>query len=143
MEFEMGKVLPQVIRQKEGVTLDMPGGGYGKRMVGGPISQNIGMGIIYVERGKSPHRWHTHDSADITEAYEIHYPKGFEEVYMVIQGEGVVQWKEGEEMKEERVGTGDAIYFPPGVVENQVFNNGHQPLIIVYGLTPLPKFKAG
>ena len=133
----MGKRLPKVIRSEEGLKLETPGGGYGKRMISSPASGKMGMGILYVERGKSPHRWHTHDTFDKSGSYEVYYPKGFEEGYLVVQGEGVIQWKVGRKIYEKKVRTGDAVYFPPGVVESQLLNNGDKPLTVVYAFTPL------
>ena len=132
----MGKELPRVIRVKEGFPLEMPGGGYGRRMLGMPVSQKVGMGIIYVDRGKSPHRWHSHDDSDKSGSYEVHYPEGFEEGYIVVQGEGIVQWKQEGKIYEEKVGAGDVIYFPPGVVEHQLLNNSERPMIVVYACVP-------
>ncbi len=132
----MEKRLPKVIRNEEGLPLEMPGGGYGRRMISSPVSGKMAMGILYVERGKSPHRWHTHDKSDKSGSYEIHYPKGFEEGYLIVQGEGIVQWKVGEKIYEENVRTGDAVYFPPGVVEHQLLNNSDRSMTVVYAFAP-------
>jgi oxalate decarboxylase/phosphoglucose isomerase-like protein (cupin superfamily) len=137
----MGKRLPKIIREEEGILLEVPGGGLARRMVSSDGSQKMGMGIVYVERGKSAHRWHTHDKIDRSGKYEIHYPKGFEEGYFIVFGEGVLQWKVKGKIHEEKVKTGDTVYFPPGVVEHQVLNNSDKPLIVVYALSPLPKPK--
>ncbi len=134
----MGK-LPKVIRSEEGLRLEMPGGGYGRRMISSPVSARMGMGVLYVERGKSPHRWHSHDSSDRSGSYEIHYPGGFEEGYLIVQGEGVVQWKAEGKIHEKKVRTGDAVYFPPGVVESQLLNSGEKPMIVAYAFTPALK----
>ena len=132
----MGKRLPKVIRSEEGLQLEIPGGGYGRRMISSSVSRKIGMGVIYAERGKSPHRWHTHDKSDKSGSFEVHYPKGFEEGYLVVQGEGVVQWKVGGKIYEEKVRTWDAVYFPPGVVESQILNNSDRPMTVVYVFAP-------
>ena len=132
----MGKVLPKVIRSEEGLPLEMPGGGYGKRMNSSSVSGKLTMGILYVERGKSPHRWHTHNKSDKSGNYEVHYPKGFEEGYLIVQGEGILQWKVEEKIYEEKVRTGDAVYFLPGVVESQLLNNSDKPMTVVYAGTP-------
>jgi oxalate decarboxylase/phosphoglucose isomerase-like protein (cupin superfamily) len=132
----MGKELPIVIRAKEGFPLEMPGGGHGRRMLGMPVSQKMGMGVIYVDRGKSPHRWHSHDDSDKSGSYEVNYPEGFEEGYIVVQGEGIIQWKQEGKVYEEKVGAGDAMYFPPGVVEHQLLNNSERPMIVAYAFAP-------
>ena len=135
----MKKKIPKIIREDEVEQIEPPGGGYGRRMISAPVSEKMALGILYVDRGKSPHRWHSHDDSDRSGEYEINYPEGFEEGYIIVQGEGVVQWKEENEIQEEKVSAGDAVYFPPGVVESQVLNNGNKPLIVVYGFTPLPR----
>ena len=138
---KMGKQLPKIIRGEEGIPLEMPGGGYGRRMISSSLSRKMGMGILYVDRGKSPHRWHSHDASDRSGSYEVYYPKGFEEGYLIVQGEGVLQWKVKGKIYEEKVRTGDAVYFPPGVVESQLLNDSDRPLIIAYAFTPLVKSK--
>ena len=135
----MGKKLPKIIREEEGILMEVPGGGWARRMAAPDGSQKMCMGIVYVERGKAAHRWHTHDKIDRSGKYEIHYPKGFEEGYFIVFGEAVLQWKVNGKIHEEKIRTGDAVYFPPGVVEHQVLNNSDKPLIIVYALSPLPK----
>ena len=138
-EEAVKKKLPKIIREAEGKQLELPGGGYGRRMISAPVSEKMALGIIYVDRGKSPHRWHSHDDSDRSGEYEINYPEGFEEGYIIAQGEGVVQWKEEKKIHEVKVSAGDAVYFPPGVVESQVLNNGNKPLVVVYGCTPSPR----
>ena len=132
----MGKELPKIVRTEEGFPLEMPGGGYGRRMISSALSRKLGMGIIYVDRGHSPHRWHTHDRPDKGESYEVHYPEGFEEAYLVVQGEGLLQWKAKGKVHGKKVKTGDAVYFPPGVVESQVVNKAERPLVVVYACAP-------
>jgi len=128
--------LPIVVRSGEGVELDMPGGSYGRRMISAAVSKKMGMGVLYVNRGQSPHRWHRHDRPDKSGSYEINYPKGFEESYLIVQGEGIVQWKVEEKIYEKEVRTGDAVYFPEGVCEHQVLNNSDKPMIVVYAFVP-------
>ena len=135
----MGKRLPKIIREEEGMLFEVPGGGYARRMIGTGISQKMCMGIVYVEKGKSVHRWHTHDEMDRSGDYEIIYPKGFEEEYLIVQGEGILQWKAERRIHEETLRTGDAVYFPTGVVEHQVINNSYKPLVVAYALSPPPK----
>lgn len=138
----MEKRIPRVIRSEEGVKLETPGGGYGRRLLTTPVSEKMGMGILYVDKGKSPHRWHTHDKPDQGGSYSIQYPEGFEETYVIVQGEGVVQWKDGDKMHEEEVKTGDAVHFPAGVVEHQLLNSGDKPMIVVYAFAPSLASKA-
>ena len=42
--------------------------------------------------GFSPHHWHKHDSY-VVDGNKVEYPADFEEIYFVLSGHGVVQWK--------------------------------------------------
>jgi len=42
--------------------------------------------------GFSPHHWHKHDSY-VVDGNKVEYPADFEEIYFVLRGHGVVQWK--------------------------------------------------
>jgi mannose-6-phosphate isomerase-like protein (cupin superfamily) len=99
-------------------------------------SDNLCMGILYVDPGKSPHRWHAHDKPDEKDGFKVVYPENFEEAYLIVQGRGVQQWKEGGEIKEVLVETGDVIYFPKGVYEHQLFNDQETPMTVVYATCP-------
>ena len=89
--------------------------------------------------GHSPHHWHRHDKYR-TETHEVVYPANFEEIYFVISGHGVVQWKtEAGEIKEQAVGPGDTIHMPPGVVEHQLLNNGTENIRLAVVGVPPPK----
>jgi len=128
---------PIVIHPSDVEDVVWPGGGRGKRMVtpAYPGSRNLQVGIIYVDPGKIAHRWHTHDR-DRAEDYEIIYPENFEEAYLIVKGKGTLCWRVAGEEKHLEVKEGDAIYFPVGVVENQVVNTGDELLIIVYAVSP-------
>lgn len=93
--------------------------------------------IDEISPGFSPHRWHTHTKYR-AEGYEVEYPSDFEEIYFVISGRGVIQWKtESGETREQEVGPGDTIHMPPGVVEHQLLNNGTEQIrIAVVGVPP-------
>ena len=117
------------------------GSGWVKRMIYPPnaMTQGVFLGVAEVLPGHSPHRWHTH-TVDKGEGYEITYPKGFEEIYYVVQGNGVVQWKTGDgKVKEEKVSAGDAIFFPRGVSEHQVLNNSSEKMFVLFCGGPLHK----
>ena len=128
---------PIVIHPTDLDEITWPGGGRGRRMVSPayPGSKNLIMGIIYVEPGKSPHRWHNHvyDKAD---DFEIIYPKDFEEAYMIIKGNGIVYWKTGDKINQAEVKEGDVVYFPPGMPEHQLVNTGDELMIVVYAGSP-------
>ena len=101
--------------------------------------KNVWMAYSAVNPGYSPHRWHTH-TRDKYKGYEVEYPKDLEEIYYIISGSGVVQWKTEEgKIKEEKVSAGDIVFFPINVAENQLFNNGTEKLEMVAFGCPLPK----
>lgn len=90
-----------------------------------------------ISPGYSPHRWHRHDRYR-TEGVEVQYAPDFEEIYFVMSGCGVIQWKnESGAIQEQAVGPGDTIHMPPGAVEHQLLNNGKEMLrIAVVGVPP-------
>lgn len=55
---------PEVIKPEQGKKVTGAFGGYGWRILTDRHSSKLAMGILYVDPGKSPHRWHTHDKAD-------------------------------------------------------------------------------
>ena len=100
-------------------------------------------GFVEVYPGHAPHRWHNHVT-DKAPGFEVVYPKDFEEVYYILSGRGVVQWKtEAGKVKEKEVGPGDTIFFPVGVPEHQLLNNGTEKMTIVYCGTPTTSIKVG
>lgn len=118
-------------------------GGWMKRVVC-PANVNTKgtvMGVSEVNPGYSPHRWHTH-TIDRAEGYEIVYPEKFEEIYHIVRGSGVVQWKtEDGHIKEEKVGAGDTIFFPVGVAEHQLYNNSSEKIVVIFCGSPIPIHK--
>lgn len=90
-------------------------------------TQGLFFGVAEINPGHPVHRWHTH-TEDKAEGYEVVYPENFEEIYYIIGGAGVMQWKKanGQIIQEEKVTAGDTIFMPVGIVEHQLFNNGHE-----------------
>ena len=90
-----------------------------------------------VSPGFSPHHWHRHTRYQ-WEGHEVEYPADFEEIYFILSGRGVIQWKtESGEVREQEVGPGDTIYMPPDVVEHQLLNNGAETIrLAVVGVPP-------
>ena len=90
-----------------------------------------------VSPGVSPHRWHRHTKYT-AEGYEIEYAADFEEIYFIMSGRGVIQWKtESGETGAQEVGPGDTIHMPPNAVEHQLFNNGTETIrLAVMGVPP-------
>jgi oxalate decarboxylase/phosphoglucose isomerase-like protein (cupin superfamily) len=127
---------PIVIKPEEGKAIIGAFGGYGRRMITDKQSSKLCMGILYVDPGKSPHRWHSHDKSDEQDGFKVNYPDGFEEAYLIVRGRGVQQWKINGEIKEKRVETGDVVYFPENVYEHQLLNDQETPMIVVYATSP-------
>ena len=105
-----------------------------KRVV---TTKKLFFNVDEISPGHSPHHWHTH-SKYRSEGFEIEYPPDFEEIYFVISGRGVIQWKtDSGEVNEQEVGPGDTMHMPAGVVEHQLLNNGSEMLrIAVVGVPP-------
>jgi oxalate decarboxylase/phosphoglucose isomerase-like protein (cupin superfamily) len=93
--------------------------------------------IDEVNPGYSPHHWHRHTKYK-TETHEVDYPPDFEEIYHILSGQGVIQWKtDSGEMHEQKVGPGDTIFMPPDVVEHQLLNDGSETIrMAVVGVPP-------
>lgn len=111
--------------------------GHVKRII---ATEKFFFNIDEVNPGHSPHHFHTH--ADYkTDTHEVHYPADFEEIYFILSGEGVIQWKtESGEIREQNVGPGDTVFTPPNVVEHQLLNNGSETIrMAVIGVPPSRK----
>lgn len=136
---------PKIIRMKDTDPRPLPGtggknGGWIRRVIYPPQIQTHGafFGLAEVNPGFAAHRWHTH-VRDQDETYKVEYPKNFEEIYHVISGTGVMQWKTPQGIKEEEVGPGDTIFMPVGIVEHQLFNNSTDKIVIAFCGCPPPQ----
>ena len=137
----------QVVRSVEVEATQLPGAadkdsGWIKRIIYPPNvnPKGILMGIAEVNPGYSPHRWHTH-TRDETKDHETIYAETFEEIYYIITGSGVVQWKSQDgSMMEKKVAAGDTVFFPIGAPEHQLLNNGTQKMVILFSGAPPVKF---
>lgn len=100
-------------------------------------TEKLFFNVDEISPGFSPHHWHTHSKYK-ADGYEVEYPKDFEEIYFVLDGRGVIQWKtDSGEIQEQEVGPGDTIHMPAGVVEHQLFNNSKEKIrIAVVGVPP-------
>ena len=100
-------------------------------------TEKLFFNVDEVSPGFSPHHWHTHTKYK-AEGYEVEYPVDFEEIYFILSGRGIIQWKtESGEIREQEVGPGDTIHMPPGVVEHQLLNNGTEKVrLAVVGVPP-------
>jgi oxalate decarboxylase/phosphoglucose isomerase-like protein (cupin superfamily) len=100
-------------------------------------TEKLFFNVDEVSPGFSPHHWHRHTKYK-TDSVEVEYPADFEEIYFIISGQGVIQWKtESGEVREQQVGPGDTIHMPPDVVEHQLLNNGSEKIrMAVVGVPP-------
>jgi oxalate decarboxylase/phosphoglucose isomerase-like protein (cupin superfamily) len=100
-------------------------------------TEKLFFNVDEVNPGFSPHHWHRHDRYR-HEGYEVEYAADFEEIYFILSGQGVIQWKtESGEVQEQQVGPGDTIHMPADVVEHQLLNNGTEPIrLAVVGVPP-------
>lgn len=75
----------------------------------------FGFGKIKPSDGRG---WHTH-------------PIGEDEIFYVIEGKGLVEWKYDGKLYKEEIATGTAFY-TPGNMENNITNIGNEELLCVY-----------
>ena len=136
----------KIIRSGDAESKPLPGAsgkdeGWIKRVVYPPhaLTKGLFMGVSEFNPGYSVHRWHRH-IRDKAEGYEVVYPKDFEEIYYIVSGSGVAQWKtEDGQIKEEKVSAGDTIFLPVDVAEHQLLNNGAEKMVVVFCGNPTPK----
>lgn len=100
-------------------------------------TENFFFNIDEVNPGHSPHHWHRHEDYK-TETHQVEYPDDFEEIYYILSGTGLIQWKtESGEIGEQEVGPGDTVFTPPDVVEHQLLNTGSETIrMAVVGAPP-------
>ena len=105
-----------------------------KRIV---ATEKLFFNVDEVSPGFSPHRWHQHTKYT-HDGHTVEYAPDFEEIYFIVSGRGVIQWKtESGEIGEQAVGPGDTIHLPADVVEHQLLNNGTERIrLVVVGVPP-------
>lgn len=102
-------------------------------------TEKLFFNVDEVSPGFSPHHWHRHTKYR-HEGVEVEYPADFEEIYFILSGSGVIQWKtESGEVAEQQVGPGDTIHMPADAVEHQLLNNGTEKLRLAVVGVPPPK----
>jgi oxalate decarboxylase/phosphoglucose isomerase-like protein (cupin superfamily) len=80
--------------------------------------------------------FHRH-TREVVGDVELSYADDFEEFYYVVGGEGTMQWKTPDgTLREAPVQAGDAVYFPPDVMEHRILNTGLTTLAVLYGGSP-------
>jgi mannose-6-phosphate isomerase-like protein (cupin superfamily) len=132
-------VEPKIIHSAEVPEYTPPGGARLRRLIhpNTGCSKVFQMAILVVDPGKSPHRWHRHMGSDSGPGgFSVEYAPGLEEAYIIIHGNGVLQWKVGGKVIEKNVNEGDAIFFPSECVEHQLLNTGSKPMLIALGASP-------
>lgn len=119
--------------------VESPEAGWMKMIPAGGEYGTMMFGVSEIAAGRAAHRWHDH-VFDEGKGFEVRYPEGFEEIYYIISGSGLVQWKtEGDVLHEQAVGEGDTIVFPSGIGKHQLFNNSDSTLRIVFAGSKLPR----
>jgi len=100
-------------------------------------TEKVFLNIDEVNPGHTPHKWHRHTAYE-AEGVRVEYAQDFEEIYFVLSGTGIMQWRsEDGGTGEQAVGPGDAIHMPAGVIEHQFLNNGTEPVrLAVIGVPP-------
>ena len=100
-------------------------------------TEKLFFNVDEVSPGFSPHRWHQHTKY-ASDGHAVEYASDFEEIYFILSGRGVIQWKtDAGDIGERSVGPGDTIYMPAGVVEHQLLNNGNEKIrLVVVGVPP-------
>lgn len=103
-------------------------------------SARLFVGLAEFGPGQAPHVFHRHGTEIVGapgQRRRLTYASDFEEFYYIVEGSGQMQWRfaDGRE-RVALVEAGDAVYFPPGVVEHRVFNSGMSRMRVLYGGTP-------
>lgn len=134
---------PRIIRHHDQPVHPLHGDGRIRRIVYPATvgSVKIFLGIAEVAPGEAPHVFHRH-TREVVGGVELSYADDFEEFYYVVAGEGTMQWNTADGARcETPVAAGDAVYFPPGVMEHRILNTGAAMLRVLYGGTPPAKIE--
>lgn len=109
-------------------------------------SRRLFVGLAEFGPGTAPHVFHRHGTEVVGAPgarRRLTYADDFEEFYFVVEGDGELQWRFADGREErEPVAAGDAVYFPPGVVEHRVFSTGTRTMKVLYGGTPPAQVEA-
>jgi len=104
--------------------LVLEGNARGRRILTSKLtgSDKLMLGICTIMPGEE-HGWHTH-------------PDNEEEVNYIIEGRGLIVWKDrNNNERRKEVTTGDVI-FTPGRIPNKQLNIGNEPFRFLYVLSP-------
>lgn len=139
---EASPVTPRVVRQREFAVHPLHGAGAIRKAIYPELagSQRLFLGLAEFGPGTAPHVFHRHGSEEVGapgQRRRLSYAPEFEEFYYVVDGRGELQWRfDDGQVRAEPVQAGDAVYFPPGVVEHRIFNTGTGLMRVLYGGTP-------
>jgi mannose-6-phosphate isomerase-like protein (cupin superfamily) len=131
-------VEPRVVRRHDFAGHELHGSGSLRRAIYPDTvgSRRLFVGVAEFDPGTAPHVWHRH-ATETVGGRELSYASDFEEFYFVVDGSGEMQWRfEDGKRRSVPVSSGDAVYFPPGVVEHRIFNTGPVRMTVLYGGTP-------
>ena len=133
---------PIIVRKSESTKVKWPGGGEGWVLASPSLCATAFLyaGIEYVKPGESPHRWHSHDY-DKGDKFEVIYPKDFEEVYIIIEGQGILYYDVDGRKVHKKVDEGDAVFFPHGMAKHELVNTGTKTMILVFAGAPPPTIR--
>lgn len=138
----LSPVLPRVLRRAGYPTHALHGEGAIRRVIYPDLagSRQLFLGLAEFGPGTAPHVFHRHGTEVVGapgQRRRLSYAPEFEEFYFVVEGEGEMQWRLDDGSQHgEPVRAGDAVYFPPGVVEHRIFNTGGGTMRVLYGGTP-------
>jgi len=116
--------------------------GWMKRVLYPPAvaTNGVFLAVAEVNPGYPAHFWHTHSGPTKAKGYEAVYPENFAEIYHVVSGSGVMQWKTKDgQIQEKKVSAGDTIYLPADVPEHRLLNNGNEKIHLIVCGYPPPK----
>lgn len=136
------EMLPKVVHLSEYPKHSLHGAGAIRRVIYPDLtgSQRLFIGLAEFGPGTAPHVFHRHGTEVVGEPGQqrrLTYAADFEEFYFVVEGTGEMQWRfDDGRQAAEPVAAGDAVYFPPGVVEHRIFNTGTSTMRVLYGGTP-------
>lgn len=129
---------PRIVRASEAAPHPLHGAGTLFRLIYPATagSRQLFVGLAVVPPGEAPHVFHRH-GVEVIGDTRLEYAADFEEFYYLVEGHGLMQWKDGKgAILEAPVGEGDAVFMPPGCAEHRIFNSGSGTLRVLYGGTP-------
>ena len=144
----VGDTEPVIVRGRDFVAHALHGTGAIRRAIYPELtgSQRLFIGLAEFGPGTAPHVFHRHGTEVVGEPgyrRRLSYAADFEEFYFVVEGTGEMQWRfdDGRQVAEP-IAAGDAVYFPPAVVEHRIFNTGTSTMRVLYGGTPPARIEA-